>query len=249
MPTTPAYVHQAAAVLALQHQPATRNEYGACNAPGFVVVAGIGPGDRARVHHQLPPVDFTDPDRQDSYQRWHEQGERVAEYAETLEAAGWTVERRVPFSGPILLAVPPAPLSPTEELAALLEVAVPTPAGDVPPADLRRLAELVELVHGATAARPAWERAAAAGDRDAVDYLAVLEEEELSPEETGELENSLLYWLGPRDEEAAGPDGACALCDVVKPDRPALRDHVLNVHPGEFCGIYHRHLSCGQAGR
>jgi hypothetical protein len=249
MPTTPTHVHQAARVLAPRHQPATRNEYGACIAPGYVAVRALGLVDRARVHHQLPPADLTDPNRPSSYERWAEQRARVAEYATTLEAAGWTVVRKEVLTGPILLAAPPAPPTPEEELAALLEAAVPLPPDDVPPADLRRLAELVELVHGATAARPAWERAAAAGDRDAVDYLAVLEEEELSPEETGELENSLLYWLGPRTEEAAGPEGACALCDVVKPDRPALRDHVLNVHPGEFCGIYHRHLSCGQAGR
>jgi hypothetical protein len=33
---------------------------------------------------------------------------------------------------------------------------------------------------------------------------------------------------------------SCTLCDVAKPDAPALRDHVLNVHPDEFCGIYHQ---------
>lgn len=33
---------------------------------------------------------------------------------------------------------------------------------------------------------------------------------------------------------------ACALCDVVKPDERALRDHVLNVHPDDHCGIYHQ---------
>ncbi|CAM5591229.1 hypothetical protein [Streptomyces purpurascens] len=36
------------------------------------------------------------------------------------------------------------------------------------------------------------------------------------------------------------PTGACSLCDVVKPDAAALRDHVLNVHPDEHCGLYHQ---------
>jgi hypothetical protein len=36
------------------------------------------------------------------------------------------------------------------------------------------------------------------------------------------------------------PAGACPLCDIVKPDTAALRDHVLNVHPEEHCGLYHR---------
>lgn len=34
--------------------------------------------------------------------------------------------------------------------------------------------------------------------------------------------------------------GACPLCDVTKPNAAALRDHVLNVHPDEFCGLYHQ---------
>ncbi|MFE6488807.1 hypothetical protein ACFVGN_38565 [Streptomyces sp. NPDC057757] len=44
--------------------------------------------------------------------------------------------------------------------------------------------------------------------------------------------------VGPKPQ-ALRSGGACALCDVVKPDRHALRDHVLNVHPDEFCGIFH----------
>jgi hypothetical protein len=36
------------------------------------------------------------------------------------------------------------------------------------------------------------------------------------------------------------PDGACPVCDVVKPDAAVLRDHVLNVHPEDHCGLYHR---------
>jgi hypothetical protein len=33
---------------------------------------------------------------------------------------------------------------------------------------------------------------------------------------------------------------ACTLCDTVKPDNRALRDHVLNVHPDQHCGLYHQ---------
>lgn len=40
--------------------------------------------------------------------------------------------------------------------------------------------------------------------------------------------------------ETDRPTGACTLCDVVKPDERALRDHVLNVHPDEHCGLYHQ---------
>jgi hypothetical protein len=198
MPNTPAYVHQAAAVLARNHKVAARNEYGSCIAPGYVVAPGSG--DRARVHHQLPPVDFTDPDRPDSWTRWVEMGERVAEYATTLETAGWTVEQRQVLTGPILLAVPPAPPSPAEELATLLTLADPLPT------EMRRTAELTELVHGDAAARVWWERAAAAGNYDAIGYLkALVEEGELTPEETGERENSLLYWLGLRTDDGDAP--------------------------------------------
>ncbi|MFJ2733708.1 hypothetical protein [Streptomyces sp. NPDC087317] len=41
------------------------------------------------------------------------------------------------------------------------------------------------------------------------------------------------------DSQTNNPEGTCAFCDVVKPDEHALRDHVLNVHPDEFCGLYH----------
>lgn len=35
------------------------------------------------------------------------------------------------------------------------------------------------------------------------------------------------------------PQRVCSLCGVVKPDGAAMRDHVRNVHPDEFCGLYH----------
>lgn len=40
-------------------------------------------------------------------------------------------------------------------------------------------------------------------------------------------------------QQSEPPTHACSLCDVVKPNEYALRDHVLNVHPDEFCGVYH----------
>lgn len=45
------------------------------------------------------------------------------------------------------------------------------------PAELRRIAELTEGLYGDGTARPWWEKAARAGDEDAVDYLAVLDDE------------------------------------------------------------------------
>jgi hypothetical protein len=56
-------------------------------------------------------------------------------------------------------------------LAALQALEQPTPA------QLRRIAELMENVHGDDAAFPWWVRAAAAGDKDAADYLMILIEE------------------------------------------------------------------------
>lgn len=57
------------------------------------------------------------------------------------------------------------------ELESLRAVEEPTPA------QLRRIAELMEIVQGEGAAFPWWVRAAAAGDQDAADYLMILIEE------------------------------------------------------------------------
>lgn len=151
-----AAVHAVAEVLATRHTEATRNEYGSCNGAGFV--AGPGSEDRARVHHQLPPADLTGPDRQSSTERWEEQRARVAEYADTLEAAGFTVERRTVPTGPIVLAVLPEGYvcpgcAAMEELTALLRHA------NASPAEVRSLAELTERMQGSAAARPLWELA------------------------------------------------------------------------------------------
>jgi hypothetical protein len=62
---------------------------------------------------------------------------------------------------------------PGDELTTLLEQGAP-----YEPRQLRRIAELMELLYSDEKARPWWERASEAGDRDAVDYLAVLKEEE-----------------------------------------------------------------------
>ncbi|GHB51867.1 hypothetical protein GCM10010331_44260 [Streptomyces xanthochromogenes] len=45
------------------------------------------------------------------------------------------------------------------------------------PSQLRRIAELMELLHSDEIAKPWWQRAAEAGNRDASDYLDVLESE------------------------------------------------------------------------
>lgn len=93
------------------HQPAVRNDYGSCIRPGFIVTEGRG--DTARVHHQLPNLSMSDPNRRSSTERWHEQRARVEEYAVTLEAAGWAVQRKNVTTGPILLAAHPARRRPT----------------------------------------------------------------------------------------------------------------------------------------
>jgi hypothetical protein len=86
-----------------------------------------------------------------------------------------------------------------EELAELL--------GRVPD-ELRRIAELAERVHDEAAGRP-WSAHAASVDQAAHDALQVLEQEDpdaLTPEETGERENALLFWLGPRTDDAPDTD-------------------------------------------
>jgi hypothetical protein len=58
------------------------------------------------------------------------------------------------------------------ELAELLAVEGPEPR------QLRRIAELVEVLHGDDVARVWWAKAAAAGDQDAIDYMHVMNEED-----------------------------------------------------------------------
>lgn len=104
-PTRPIAVRVTAAVLAGHHTPAGLNEYGSCITAGYAIA--LGTDDQARVHHQMPNPDLTDPDRLSSHQRWAEQRDRVAEYAATLRADGFVVVERTVPTGPILLATPP----------------------------------------------------------------------------------------------------------------------------------------------
>lgn len=52
--------------------------------------------------------------------------------------------------------------------------------GSLEPRELRRIAELVELLYSQERAIPWWGWAARAGNQDAVDYLAVLKSEGLA---------------------------------------------------------------------
>lgn len=101
----PGVVQAAATVLATAHTPAAVNSYGACARPGYSV--NPGPGGRARIHHRFPNLNILDPNRLPQAQRWTEARARADAYAVTLEAAGWTVERRTVTTGAILLAAPP----------------------------------------------------------------------------------------------------------------------------------------------
>jgi hypothetical protein len=101
----PAAIRAAAQALAARHTAAVLNEYGSCITAGYAI--GPGTDDRARVHHQQPSIDLTDPFRPSSNERAADQDVCVDAYAHTLEAAGLTVERKTVSTGPILLAAPP----------------------------------------------------------------------------------------------------------------------------------------------
>jgi hypothetical protein len=105
-PSTPAVVRAAALLLAPSHTPATINAYGACTRAGYAV--NPGPDGRARIHHRFPNLNVLDPNRLPQEQRWTIARREANAYAATLEAAGWTVERKTVTTGAILLASPPA---------------------------------------------------------------------------------------------------------------------------------------------
>ncbi|MEU2426944.1 hypothetical protein ABZ619_39030 [Streptomyces sp. NPDC007851] len=107
-PDMQAVVRAAAEVLAPEHTPAARNDWGACTEAGFSVNPGTN--GRARVHHQLPNLNLYDPNRLSGHARWAVCRARVETYAATLRAAGWTVEERTVTTGAILLASPPGPI-------------------------------------------------------------------------------------------------------------------------------------------
>ncbi|MFJ8929255.1 hypothetical protein ACIRLA_22020 [Streptomyces sp. NPDC102364] len=105
-PSTDPAVAAAASVLAGKHEAARYNEYGACTASGYRIDEGRD--GMARVMHVVPNVDLFDPERPSDDELAEERQEMVLVYADTLEAAGWTVIRRGPRSRkPYLLGAQP----------------------------------------------------------------------------------------------------------------------------------------------
>lgn len=107
MPTPdPPIIDEVARILFAAHNPASVNRYGSCTASGYGITTG--PDGTARVAHRQPNPDLLlDPDGPSRGERAEERARMVTLYAETLERAGRTVERRtVRFSGPILLVNP-----------------------------------------------------------------------------------------------------------------------------------------------
>lgn len=99
-------VDAAARILFAKHNPASYNQYGACDAAGYRVDEGRD--GMARVSHTVPNVDLMDDDRPSDDELAAERQRMVWEYADTLEASGWTVIRRGPRSRkPYLLAAQP----------------------------------------------------------------------------------------------------------------------------------------------
>ncbi|GAA1065255.1 hypothetical protein [Streptomyces asiaticus] len=96
-------VDQAARVLFAKHKVSVSDNYGKCTAPGYVVDASTDGG--VRVSHRMPEPDLLDEDRMSDDEMAAERHRMVDAYATTLEAAGYTVERRGPRSRkPYLLA-------------------------------------------------------------------------------------------------------------------------------------------------
>lgn len=99
-------VDQAARVLFAKHKVSVDDRYGKCIAPGYVVDEGRD--GQVRVSHRMPEPDLLDGDRMSDDEMAAERHEMVDAYAKTLEAAGWTVERRGPHARkPYLLASKP----------------------------------------------------------------------------------------------------------------------------------------------
>ena len=89
-------VDQAARVLLAEHSVCITDQYGKCTAPGYVVDDN-GDGE-VRVSHRMPEPDLLDDDRMSDDEMAAERHQMVDAYAKTLEAAGYTVERRGPRS-------------------------------------------------------------------------------------------------------------------------------------------------------
>jgi hypothetical protein len=96
-------VDQAARILFTVHKVSVSDQYGKCTAPGYVVDEMAG--GQVRVSHQMPEPDLLDDDRMSDDEMAAERHRMVDAYAQTLEAAGYTVQRRGPRSRkPYLLA-------------------------------------------------------------------------------------------------------------------------------------------------
>ncbi|MFE5368173.1 hypothetical protein [Streptomyces mirabilis] len=96
-------VDQAARALFAKHAVSVDDNYGKCIGSGYAVDEARDGG--VRVSHRMPEPDLLDDDRMSDDEMAAERHEMVAAYAQTLEAAGWTVERRGPRSRkPYLLA-------------------------------------------------------------------------------------------------------------------------------------------------
>lgn len=80
---------------------------------------------------------------------------------------------------------------PGDQLTTLLEQGAP-----YEPAQLRKIAELTELLYTNEKARPWWERAAEAGDEDAIGYLELLREDEADPDKAKAETADLMKRLG-----------------------------------------------------
>lgn len=96
-------VDLAARALFAKHKVSVSDEYGKCTAPGYVVDESRD--GQVRVSHRMPEPDLLDDDRLSDDEMAAERHRMVDTYAQTLEAAGWTVGRRGPRSRkPYLLA-------------------------------------------------------------------------------------------------------------------------------------------------
>lgn len=96
-------VDKASRLLFAKHKVSVSDQYGKCIAPGYTV--DENGGNAVRVSHRMPEPDLLDVARISDDEMAAERHQMVDAYASTLEAAGWTVERRGPRSRkPYLLA-------------------------------------------------------------------------------------------------------------------------------------------------
>lgn len=89
-------VDMAARVLFAKHDSSVTDNSGKCIKSGYVVAESNG--DTVRVAHRMPEPDLLDDDRMSDDEMAAERHRMVDAYAATLEAAGYTVERKGPHS-------------------------------------------------------------------------------------------------------------------------------------------------------